>query len=75
MITRSCDSRLSNCVFDLCIKALFNDLIAIKPMNKIVDTFNYYCLELYVDQDALFPISIWAEFITITNICKSFHAK
>jgi len=62
-------------VFDCFI----DDLMTIKPVNKIVDNFCDYLLKTYIEQDALFPLNIWAEFAATTNrttnSCESYHAK
>jgi hypothetical protein len=52
-----------------------DDLITIKPINTNVDKFCDYLLKTYIEQDALFPPNIWAEFAATTNSCESFHAK
>jgi hypothetical protein len=62
-------------VFDCFI----DDLITIKPINTNIDKFCDYLLKTYIEQDALFPPNIWAEFAAATNrttnSCESFHAK
>uniref|UniRef100_A0A2S2P4T0 MULE transposase domain-containing protein n=1 Tax=Schizaphis graminum TaxID=13262 RepID=A0A2S2P4T0_SCHGA len=62
-------------VFDCFI----DDLMTIKPVNTTVDKFCDYLLKTYIEQDALFPPNIWAEFAATTNrttnSCESYHAK
>jgi len=62
-------------VFDCFI----DDLMTIKPVNTTVDTFCVYLLKTYIEQDALFPPNIWAEFAATTNrttnSCESYHVK
>jgi hypothetical protein len=56
-----------------------DDLMTIKPINTNFDKFCNYFLKTYIEQDALFPPNIWAEFAATTNrttnSCESFHAK
>lgn len=62
-------------VFDCFI----DDLMTIKPVNTTVDIFCDYLLKTYIEEDALFPPNIWAEFAATTNrttnSCESYHAK
>lgn len=52
-----------------------NDIMTNKPANTTTE-YNDFLLELYVDEDALFLLSIWDEFVATTNYttnsCESF---
>lgn len=55
------------------------DLMSYKPENELVDKYCDYLLETYIEENALFPPSVWAEqsasVTRTTNACESFHAK
>lgn len=55
------------------------DLMSYKPQNDVLDKYCDYLLETYIDENATFPPSVWAEenasITRTTNCCESFHAK
>lgn len=55
-----------------------SDLIAIKPSSEKLDRFLDYLVEVYVEEDALFPPEVWAakspSSSRTTNACESFHS-
>jgi hypothetical protein len=56
-----------------------NDLMSLKPINGKLEEFFDYILKNYIENDSLFPPSMWAEYTSsierTTICCESFHSK
>lgn len=55
------------------------DLMSYKPHSDLLDKYCDYLLDTYINDNAVFPPSLWAEesasVTRTTNCCESFHAK